>query len=140
MAEPPHIEEPITISVAVLPGIFITFCNKNARISDVDIVHTIIGSDCFPVVRIIFRFSPNPSSTTAACSMYFEVKEMPDFLLPFSCHRSVIIIPKIMENTGPPIVGNLRPRNHAGIEIARHTMSPGIFSRTLLMIFIILPF
>ena len=49
IAEPPQIEEPTPTSVEILPGICITLESTKAIISDVAIVHTIIGKDVFPV-------------------------------------------------------------------------------------------
>ena len=49
IAEPPQMEDPTPTSVEIFPGTCITLCNRYAMIRDVEIVVTIIGSDCFPV-------------------------------------------------------------------------------------------
>ena len=65
IAEPPQMEDPTPTSVEIFPGTCITLCNRYAMIRDVEIVVTIIGSDCFPVSRITERFSPKPRRITA---------------------------------------------------------------------------
>ena len=65
IAEPPHIEEPTPIRVATFAGIFINLLIRNAIISDMPIVHIIMGSDCLPVSSTTFKSMPKPSSITA---------------------------------------------------------------------------
>jgi hypothetical protein len=124
MAEPPHMEEPTPTRVEILPGIFISLCKIKAIISAVDIVQMIIGSDCLPVWSTTFRLRPNPRKTTAACKTYFEVNFIPLPAMPLSFQTRVIIIPAIIAITGPPIIGNLFPRNQAGRAMRKHTSIP----------------
>ena len=44
--------------------------------------------------------------------------------MPLSFQKSVIIIPAIIAITGPPIIGNRFPRNHAGRAMRKHTSIP----------------
>ena len=127
IAEPPQIEEPTPTRVAVFDGICNTLCKIKAMISEVLIVHIIIGSDCFPVCKITPRFMPNPKSTTAVCKMIFEVHLIPDSALPFSCQNKVMTIPARIAMTGPPITGNAFPSSHAGMAIRKQTKIPKKF-------------
>ena len=110
IAEPPHIDEPTPMSVAVLPFILIAFERRNAAMSDTEIVETIIGSDCIPVSATTDRFIPNPSSTTAHCRTFFDVNLMPSEKLPLSFMKMAMAIPSTIAMMGPPTTGNMRPR------------------------------
>ena len=125
IADPPHIDEPTPTSVAEFTSTFIIFCIMYASTRDVEIVHTIIGSDWAPVSSMTPKLSPNPNNTTAICRIYFEVNFIPFPNLPLSVQKSVITIPKRIEKTGPPTTGTNLPSNQAGMAIARHTISPG---------------
>lgn len=83
-----------------------------------------IGSDCLPVSKTTDRFNPNPKSTTAYCSIFFDVNVMPGCKLDFLFKNSVISIPDKMPKTGPPTIGNKFPKYQQGIEIARHRVNP----------------
>ncbi|MPN29898.1 hypothetical protein SDC9_177352 [bioreactor metagenome] len=77
IALPPQIEEPTPIRVEMREGIFIARYMIYAKMSDVAIVDIIIGSDCAPTRKISDRFMPKPRSTTAHCSIFFDVKLTP---------------------------------------------------------------
>lgn len=77
IADPPHMEEPTPIKVAVFVGIFNALCMIYATTSEVVIVDSIIGSDTKPTFSTVVRFNPNPSNITAYCSIFFEVKLIP---------------------------------------------------------------
>ena len=127
MAEPPQIEEPTPTSVAVLVGTFITLHRRKAISSEVEMVARMIGRDCLPFWRISVRFIPKPSSTTAACRIFLEVKVMPGWMESFFFSSRVSSIPARIANTGPPTTGTSLPRNHAGTAIARHSSNPAQF-------------
>ena len=55
MADPPQMEEPTPISVAVLSGILNALFRITARISAVLMVPMMIGRDCLPVCRMTVR-------------------------------------------------------------------------------------
>ncbi len=128
IAEPPHIEEPTPINVAIFEGNFMTLHSIYATIKDIPIVIIIIGKDCPPVCTTTERFIPKPNKTTAYCNIFLEVKFIPlckDF---FSLKKIAIIIPIIIANTAPPITGNKLPSIHDGTLIARQNKTPFQFS------------
>ena len=65
------------MSVLISPSMCSSLCILKATSSDVVMVQMMIGRDCFPVCSTTFKFSPKPSSTTAACRIFLEVKPMP---------------------------------------------------------------
>ena len=127
IALPPQIDEPTPISVLVLLSMFIILCRAYATISDVAIVHTIIGKDCCPVCRTTLRFRPKPSRTTAVCSIFFEVKLTPGLVVAPGVQISAATMPIRIEKTGPPTTGTSFPSSHDGIAIARQTPIPGAY-------------
>jgi hypothetical protein len=77
MADPPQMDEPTPTSVEMLDGMRSTRWRPHAMASAVVMVHTMIGSDCAPVLTTTARSMPKPSSTTAAWSTYLDVHLMP---------------------------------------------------------------
>ena len=77
MAEPPQMDEPTPMSVEISEGMRSTLCSKNAVMSAVAMVEPMMGSDIMPTWAICARFSPKPSSTTAACSTFLPLNAMP---------------------------------------------------------------
>ena len=78
MALPPHMEEPTPISVDILDGMCSSFCISHATTREVVIVDKITGREALPTLPMVARFNPKPSSTTAVCSIFFDVKDTPD--------------------------------------------------------------
>lgn len=138
IAEPPQMEEPTPTKVAVLPGTRSSLCSTNAMIRDVLIVLRMMGSDCLPVSKTTDRFSPNPKSTTAYCSIFLDVNVMPGCKLDLSFKNSVISIPDRIPKTGPPTMGNRFPNNQQGMDIAKHRANP--FQIFLICVKIVPPF
>ena len=124
IAEPPHIEEPTPISVAVLPFILSAFDRRYAVRSDTVIVDRIIGSDCSPVSATTERFMPKPRRITAHCSIFFDVNLMPGAKLPWSLKNTAMTMPSMIAMTGPPMIGNSRPRIYEGIAIRSERITP----------------
>ena len=77
IADPPQMEEPTPIKAGVFVGIFIALWRMLAMSSETDIVHMIIGRDCFPVWRTILRSMPKPNKITAHCRTFFDTILMP---------------------------------------------------------------
>ena len=124
MAEPPQIDDPTPTSIDVFVGTFKTFFIIHASTSEIVIVQTMIGKDCFPVSKITPKFIPKPSNTTAVCKITLEVHLIPaseDFL---SFQNIAIIIPARIAITAPPITGNIFPIIHDGIAINRQIKMP----------------
>ena len=65
IAEPPQIDEPTPISVAVLLCTLSTLCIRNATRRQIEIVHNMIGKDSSPVDATVLRLRPKPSKITA---------------------------------------------------------------------------
>ena len=128
MAEPPQIDDPTPMSVAILPGMWASLHTTYDTTSDVQMVVQIMGSDWAPVRRMTFRFRPKPSSTTAVCSRYLLVKPMPLAKGVRSLMKSVITIPSRMPKMGPPTTGTAIPSSQAGTEMARQSSRPLPFS------------
>jgi len=124
MAEPPQMDDPTPTNIEVLADTLRAFCKIHAIRSDVVIVQMIMGRDCLPVSKITPRFIPNPSRTTAVCRMIFDVHLIPASAFPFFLQNIAMIIPAIIAITAPPTTGNVFPRSHAGIAIARQTRIP----------------
>lgn len=124
MADPPQMDEPTPINVEMREGIFMARYRINARISDVAIVETMIGRDCAPSLRISAKFMPKPSSTTAHCRIFLEVKLIPGWKESFLLIKSASTIPIRIANTGPPTTGRSLPRKNAGKAITRHKIIP----------------
>ena len=99
----------------------------NAVTNDVIIVHKIIGKDCKPVLKITFKFSPNPKRITAYCNIFLDVNFIPPEKIPFSLKNIATSIPSSIAITAPPIMGNSFPKIHDGIAIKRHNPMPGAF-------------
>lgn len=127
IAEPPQTEDPTPISIEIFVGIFIALYRIKATIREVLIVERIIGKDWNPVDAITDRFIPKPKRITAYCRIFFEVKEIPGLRLSLFFINNVIIIPKRIENTGPPITGTSSPNIHAGTAISMHSKIPDQF-------------
>ncbi len=113
------------MSVLISPSMCSSLCITKATSSDVAMVQMMIGRDCFPVCSTTFRFSPKPSSTTAACRIFLEVKPMPGLQTVPGVHSKAMIIPRRMEKTGPPMTGTSLPSSHDGMAMERHTAIPG---------------
>ena len=127
MADPPQMEDPTPIRVAVLSGILNARRRIAASNSAVQMVPTMIGRDCFPVCRITVRLRPNPSRTTAHWSTFLETKVIPLLNGSFFFKNRVTIMPIRMEKTGPPTTGTALPKNHAGMAMARQIRMPAVF-------------
>ena len=125
MAEPPQIDDPTPISVLMRPSMRSSLCSRKAISSEVEMVHRMMGRDCLPVSSTTLRLSPNPSSTTAACSTFLETKVTPGLNASFGDQNSAMTMPMRIENTAPPTTGTSLPSSQAGIEMARHTPRPG---------------
>ena len=65
IAEPPQMDEPTPMSVAIFEGICMALCSTNAIRSEAAMVQMIMGRDCTPVWNITLRFMPKPNRTTA---------------------------------------------------------------------------
>ena len=124
IAEPPHIEEPTPTRVEIFGGTFIALWIANAIMSEVAIVHIIIGNDCTPVSTITLRLSPNPSKTTAHWRIFFDVNLIPASKSPLFLKNTVTTMPASIAITAPPIIGNCIPKNHDGIAIRRQRHIP----------------
>lgn len=127
MAEPPQIEDPTPISVALFAGIFNSRCMRNATMSDVVMVERMIGREDNPTLLTVVRFSPNPNKITAYCSTFFDTKLMPLCRCDLSLRNSVMIAPASMAITGAPMTSNALTcftSSHAGIAISRHKKIP----------------
>lgn len=76
------------------------------------------------VIKITFRFNPNPNKTTAVCRIYFDVKLI--LLLEFflSIHIKDMIIPINRPITGPPMMGKRLPKNKQGTAIIKQINTP----------------
>ena len=109
MADPPQIDEPTPMSVAILPGMPSAFETTNATTSAVQMVVTMMGSDSQPVCAITPRFRPKPKSTTAVCRTYFEVKPIPLFRRVRSRRNKATMTPMAMPKIGPPTMVTRRP-------------------------------
>ena len=77
MAEPPQMEEPTPMSVAILPGTFMTRHITNATISEVAMVEAMTGRLVAPTLATCARLRPKPRKTTAACRIYLDVNLTP---------------------------------------------------------------
>jgi hypothetical protein len=77
MAEPPQIDEPTPTRTEILLGIFKALHKIYETISDVAMVHTIMGIEILPTLIIICRFKPKPSRITAYWSTFLDTKLMP---------------------------------------------------------------
>ena len=124
IADPPQMEEPTPTRMEVLEGTLIILRSSHAMIREVLMVHTMIGSDCFPVCKMTPRFIPNPSRTTAVCRIILEVHLIPDSAFPLFVHTKVISIPARIAMTGPPTTGNVFPRSQEGTAITKQTSIP----------------
>ena len=127
MADPPQMEDPTPMRVAVLSGILNARRRIAASNSAVQMVPTMIGRDCFPVCRMTVRLRPNPSRTTAHWSTFLETKVIPLLNGSFFFKNRVTIMPIRMEKTGPPTTGTALPKNHAGMAMARQSRMPAVF-------------
>ena len=136
MAEPPQMDEPTPMSVEISEGMRSTLCSKNAVMSAVAMVEPMMGSDIMPTWAICARFSPKPSSTTAACSTFLPLNAMPVCTRPrVGCFQNTAIaMPARMANTGAPMMGNRCPTNQHGNARARHTARPGMFFKALVTV------
>ena len=130
------------IRVEILGGIFISLYKRKEIISDVAIVDTIIGRDWAPVCKTVERLSPKPSRTTAYCKIFFEVKLIPGARADLSLINIVIIIPKAMANTGPPIIepatGIYLAIKSASTAMARHKTKPFQLEVIKVLIFLLI--
>ena len=124
IAEPPQIDEPTPTKVEILPGICITLHSTKAMTSEMVIVLTIIGSDCFPVSTMTCRFKPKPSSTTAHCRIFFDVNLIPASNGALFLRNIAITMPAMIAITAPPIIGNMFPKNHDGTAMHRQIKIP----------------
>ena len=61
IADPPQMEEPTPTRMEVLEGTLIILRSSHAMIREVLMVHTMIGSDCFPVCKMTPRECVNNS-------------------------------------------------------------------------------
>ena len=66
MAEPPQMEEPTPMSVAIFPGTCMARHITKETTRDVEMVETITGRLVAPTFATCARLSPNPRKTTAA--------------------------------------------------------------------------
>ena len=125
MAEPPQIEDPTPMSVAVRPGTCITRHSTAAVISDAEMVDRITGSDITPTWANCVSGNPKPSSTTAVCRIFFDANLMPGPAAPFSFQNVPMTMPSKMANTAPPTSGTAWPRNQQTTAIRALTAMPG---------------
>ena len=83
-----------------------------------------MGSDVTPTLKTWERFSPNPRRITAYCNTFLEVNCIPAL----SFCESLRIIPSRSPinkpRTGPPMIGNKFPRNHARRDISIAILNP----------------
>lgn len=77
MADPPHIDDPTPMSVAMWSLMRPVLMAMNATKSELDIVDRIIGSDSLPVFNTRLKSSPNPRRITAYCRIFLEVNLTP---------------------------------------------------------------
>ena len=119
--------------VALLLGTFSSFLSRKAMTSEVVMVDKMMGSDFRPVSSTTLRLRPKPSSTTAACSSFLEVKLTPGCRRVLSLRNRVSSMPARMANTGPPTTGIHFPSSHAGTARRRHSRIPRTFCLTTFM-------
>ena len=124
MALPPQMDEPTPMRVLIFPSICSSLWRAKATSSDVAMVQTMMGKDCFPVSSTTLRFRPKPSSTTAVWRIFLEVKPTPGLQAAPGVQNRAMTIPMTMENTGPPMTGTSLPSSHEGTAMARHTAMP----------------
>ena len=127
MAEPPQMEEPTPTRVATLPGIRIHRLSRKAVIRETEMVHKMMGRDCFPVCTTTLRFMPKPSRTTAHCSTFLETNFTPPSTRDLSWMSRLSTMPARMAMTAPPMMGKALPRNQDGTATARHRTIPHPF-------------
>ena len=131
MADPPQMDEPTPTSVEMLDGMCSARWRPHAMARAVVMVHTMIGSDCAPVLTTTARSMPKPSSTTAAWSTYLDVHLMPRSAAPLRVQTSATTMPASIAKTAPPTTGTARPASHEGMAMARQASMPGRMPRTL---------
>ena len=77
IADPPQIDEPTPIKVAIVLSNLNNFCKTYAIINEMEIVIIMMGNDDLPTFITCMRFSPKPNKTTAVCKIYLDVKAIP---------------------------------------------------------------
>ena len=125
MAEPPQIDEPTPIKMALFFFKRSALYSTKATMSEMEMVERMMGSDCFPLAKISERFMPKPSSTTAYCNTFLEVNATPLWHQSLRGITSVMTMPIRMANTGPPTTGSHCPSAQAGSAMKRHSAMPG---------------
>ena len=125
IAEPPQIEDPTPISVAVRPGTCIARHSTAAVISEAEMVDRMTGSDMAPTWANCVSGNPKPSSTTAVCRIFFDANFMPGPAAPFSFQNVPMTMPSKMANTAPPTSGTAWPRNQQTTAIRALAAMPG---------------
>ena len=127
MAEPPQMEEPTPIKMALFVGIFKSRKSRTAMRIDVVMVARMMGRDCLPFSRTTDKFMPKPSKTTAYWRIFLDVNAIPGRKSSFPFINGAIAIPIKMAQTGPPTTGKSLPKNQAGMEMARQIRSPAVY-------------
>ena len=135
IAEPPQMDDPTPISVAVRLGTCSAWHRMNAVSSDAVMVDTITGSEDAPTWAIWVSGNPNPSKTTAVCKIFFDVNLIPTADEPLSFQNMPMIMPARMANTAPPTIGTAVPKNQQTTASAALTAMPGVRVRMVLMKF-----
>ena len=135
IAEPPQMDDPTPISVAVRLGTCSARHKMNAVSNDAVMVDTITGSEVAPTWAIWVSGKPNPSKTTAVCRIFFDVNLIPAVALPLSFQNTPIIMPARMANTAPPTMGTAVPKNQQTAASAALVAMPGARVRIVLMEF-----
>ena len=139
MAEPPQMEDPTPMSVAVFPGTCSALDMRKATIRAVEMVHRMMGRLVRPTWPICRRFSPKPRRMTAYCSTFLEVKATPSFTPSRTAALFLITaqptMPMRMASTAEPITsstGSSSTTNQATRAMARQSPIPGRrFSQTV---------
>ena len=128
MAEPPQMEEPTPMRVAIFPGICRARLMRKATMREVAMVDRMMGREVSPTSPIFRRFRPKPSRMTAYWSTFLEVKATPSFTLSLFFITAHSTMPNRMASTALPTIsraGASSTKNQASSATARHSSTPG---------------
>ena len=110
IADPPHIEEPTPIKIAIFLSKCITLDIMYDTTKEQNIVDRITGRELAPTCNTTFKFKPNPRSITAYCSIFLDVNFIPLSNFDLLLNLEPINIPKNIPKTGPPTTGIKLPQ------------------------------
>lgn len=133
IAEPPQMDDPTPISVAVRLGTCSAWHRTNAVSSDAVMVDTITGSvDCADLGYLGERQAESEQNHGGR-RIFFDVNLIPAAALPLSFQNMPIIMPERMANTAPPTIGTAVPKNQQTAASAALVAMPGARVRIVLM-------